>query len=99
MLLGFTVITDPDQQQVSSILRHLGGILLATDLIQGGVGVLVHLEFNHDGRGVHVLARNQHNVRKAFAGGQLLVGNVTFVFPASRNSHPLTASTFRNIVK
>jgi hypothetical protein len=49
MLLGFTVIVDAYQQQTVSILSHLGRVLLAQNLGDSRVGILVILQFDDDG--------------------------------------------------
>jgi len=41
VLFGLTVVVDADQQQAVSILRDFGGILLAANLRDGTVGILV----------------------------------------------------------
>ena len=73
MLLGFTVIVDAYQQQTVSILSHLGRVLLAQNLGDSRVGILVILQFDDDGGRVDILTGNQHQIGKALARGQLSI--------------------------
>ena len=76
VLLGVAVVVDADEQQVVGVLRHLGGVLPALDLVDGGIGILPELQFNDNGGRLHVLARDEHDVGKAFAAGQLAMHHV-----------------------
>ena len=45
----FAVIVDAHEQQAVGMLSHLCRILLALDLIDGGIGILVELQLYDDG--------------------------------------------------
>ena len=76
VLLGIAVVVDAHEQQVIGVLFHLGGVLPTFDLVDGGIGILPELKFDDNGRRFHIFARNEHNVCKAFAAGQLAVNDV-----------------------
>ena len=76
MLLGVAVVVDAYEQQVFGVLRHLGGVLPALDLVDSGIGILPELQFDDDGRRLHVLARDEHDVGEALARGQLAVHHI-----------------------
>ena len=66
MCLLLLVVVDAHEEQFAGVLRHLGGVLLAVDLVDGGVGVLVVFQFQDDGGGFDILAGQQHEVGKPF---------------------------------
>ena len=43
VLLSVAVVVDAHEQQVFGVLRHLGGVLPALDLVDGGIGILPEL--------------------------------------------------------
>ena len=48
VLLRFTVVVDAYEQEIVGELNHLNGILTVLDLVNGGIGVLIVLEFNDE---------------------------------------------------
>ena len=54
MLLGVSVVVDADKQQVIRILHHLGRVLPALNLVDGGIGVLPELQLDDDGGRFHI---------------------------------------------
>lgn len=43
MLLGIAVVIDADEQQVIGVLRDLGGVLPALNLVDGSIDILTEL--------------------------------------------------------
>ena len=76
MMFGLSVVSDAHKQQVVGVLCNLGGILPALDLLDGGVNGLGVFKFYDDGRRIDVLARDEHQVGKALARGQLAVDDI-----------------------
>ena len=63
------IIVNAHQEQMTSILLQLGGIVFSLDLVDGRVGVPVELQLQHQRRGVHVFAGYQHYIGEALARG------------------------------
>lgn len=76
MQFTLPLISNPHKQQIISILRHFGRILLAFNLLYGGVNGLVVFQFDDDGGRIDVLTRDEHQVCDALAYGQLAVDDV-----------------------
>lgn len=49
VFLGVAMIGDAHKQQIVCVLCYFGGILLAMDLLDGGIDGLVVLQFDDDG--------------------------------------------------
>ena len=73
---GLFVVVDADEEEVAGIVGELGWIVLALDLVDGSVGILVVFQLDDQGRGRNVLAGDEHHVGKALAGGQLAKDDV-----------------------
>ena len=58
MLFGVAVIGNSNQQQIVSVLCHLGGIFPAFDLFDGSVNGLGVFQLNDDGRRIDILTRS-----------------------------------------
>ena len=76
VLLCLAVVVDADEQESVGVPKDLVGILPAVYLVDGCVGIPVHLQFEDDGRRVDVLAGQEHDVGKALAACQLAVHHI-----------------------
>ena len=79
MCLGLAVIVDAHEQEVVSVLCHLRRILLTPDLVDGGIGILVKLQFHDDGGAIDILSRYEDDVGKAPARRQFAVHDVVIL--------------------
>lgn len=75
VLLVVLVVVDADEEDVACIVGHGLRIIAGLDLADGGLGIFVVFQFNHQCRQVDILAGYHHNIGKAFTGGQLTNGN------------------------
>lgn len=80
MLLCLPLVGNPNKQQVISVLRHLGRIILALDLLDGGINGLVVFQFYDDGGRIHILSRDEDKVGKQMARvARLVVIGVQYI--------------------
>jgi len=63
--LRLAVVVDAYEQQAVGIVLQLGGVLPALNLVDGGIGILIKFQLQHDGGRVDVLARNEHQDSRA----------------------------------
>ena len=70
------VVVDAHEQQVAGVLPHLVGVLLALDLLDGTVRILVVLQFDDQCWLIHVLTRDKHQVGIALTRCQLSMDDV-----------------------
>lgn len=76
MRFARAVVSNPHQQQVVGILRDLGGIVLALDLVDGRIDGLVVFQLDNDGGRIDVFAWDEHQVGEALSGSILAVDDV-----------------------
>ena len=76
MLFCLAVIIDAYEQEVGGVLGHLSGVLLTLDLVDSRVGIFSELQLDDDGGRFDVLARDEHDVGKAFSTCQLTMHHV-----------------------
>ena len=70
------VVVDAHEQQVAGVLPQFVGVLLALDLADGTVRILVVLQFDDQCWLIHILAWDKHQVCIAFTRCQLSMDNV-----------------------
>ena len=63
VLFGVAVVVDANKQNVVSIFSYLGRVLLPTNLVNSGVGILVDFQLKNDGGRVYMFAGNEYYVR------------------------------------
>ena len=76
MPLRLFVVVDAHEEYVAGIVGYLRGIFLALDLVDGGVGRMIELQFYYQCRLADVAARNHHEVGIALASGILPVNDI-----------------------
>ena len=76
MLLCVALVCDTHKQQIVGVLRHLGGVLPALNLLDGGVNGLVVFQFDDNGRRLNILTGDEYQVGEALACSQLAVDDV-----------------------
>ena len=81
VLLGLLVVIDADKKQIACVFSYLRRILLSLDLVDGGVGGVVELQFYDERRLLDIAARNHHKVGIALARGIFAVDDVFVARP------------------
>ena len=81
VLLSLAVVVDTHEEQVACVFSYLRRIFLPLDLVDGGVGGVVELQFN-DERGLRdIAARNHHKIGIALARGIFAMDDVFIARP------------------
>ena len=76
VLLSLRVIADAYEQEIIGILSHLDRVVLLQDLADGCINRTAVLQFDDDGRRVHIFPRYQHQVGKPFSRCVLPVNDI-----------------------
>ena len=62
MLLGLLVVVDTYKEDVARVFGQFGWIVFLLDLLDGGIGGLVELQLDDEGRLVHVATGNHYQI-------------------------------------
>ena len=81
MLLRLLVVFNAHEEYVASVFGNLRGIFLALNLVDGGVGGMIELQLDDDGRLADVAARNHHKVGIALACGVFAMYDILVLSP------------------